>query len=102
MAIVFAMLTSYFLSRTLVPTMERHLLSRESLDPSTARGPIARLHGFIERGFDRTRDAYAGALTRALAGRKTFITVFATLVVLSLALVPLLGQDFFPAVDAGQ
>jgi multidrug efflux pump subunit AcrB len=102
MAIVFAMLTSYFLSRTLVPTMEHFLLAKESPGESGSRGPIARAHGWIERGFERLRDAYSRALAAALARRRTFVAGFLAFAALSLGLVPLLGQNFFPAIDAGQ
>jgi multidrug efflux pump subunit AcrB len=101
MAVVFAMLTSYFLSRTLVPTMLQFLLGSEPPD-GAGRGPIARLHALIERGFERLRDAYAGTLARLLDRQRLFIGVFAAMCLGSVALVPLLGQDFFPNVDAGE
>ena len=100
MAVVFAMLTSYFLSRTLVPTLIRYLLGKE--EHGAGRGPIAWLSGKVERGFDRLREAYAGTLQGALNHRKAFIAAFAAFVVASLSFVPLLGRDFFPTVDAGQ
>jgi multidrug efflux pump subunit AcrB len=101
MAVVFAMLTSYFLSRTLVPTMVQFLLGSEPLD-GAGRGPLARLHAVIERGFERLRDAYARTLARLLDKQRGFIGVFVALCLGSVALVPLLGQDFFPNVDAGE
>ncbi|HWZ90957.1 MAG TPA: efflux RND transporter permease subunit, partial [Polyangiaceae bacterium] len=101
MAVVFAMLTSYFLSRTLVPTMVQFLLGSEPPD-GAGRGPIARLHAVIERGFERLRDAYARTLARLLDRQRGFIGVFAAMCLGSAALVPLLGQDFFPNVDAGE
>src|SRR3954470_10694000 len=100
MAVVFAMLTSYFLSRTLVPTLIRYLLGNEG--DGGGRGPIAWLSARVERGFDRLREVYARALQAALHHRKVFIVAFAAFVVLSLCFVPLLGRDFFPTVDAGQ
>jgi multidrug efflux pump subunit AcrB len=102
MAVVFAMLTSYFLSRTLVPTLVRYLLSGEPPEGATGRGPLARLHGSIQRGFERLQERYARALSLALDHRRAFVASFSVLVVASLALVPLLGRDFFPTVDAGQ
>ena len=104
MAVVFAMLTSYFLSRTLVPTMMQYLLPGEPVDaPGEHRpGLLARLHGEIERGFERIQAAYARALSRLLARRRLFIGGAATFFVASAALVPLLGSDFFPSVDAGE
>ncbi|HWX09300.1 MAG TPA: efflux RND transporter permease subunit, partial [Gaiellaceae bacterium] len=106
MAVVFAMLTSYFLSRTLVPTMMQYLLPGER-EPGEGggerrRGPIARVNGAIERGFERLRAAYARALSRLLARHRIFVLAFAALFVASAALIPLLGQDFFPNVDGGE
>ncbi|MDB4936721.1 MAG: Cobalt-zinc-cadmium resistance protein CzcA [Labilithrix sp.] len=100
MAVVFAMLTSYFLSRTLVPTMMQYLLRKERPGGS-GRGPIGRVHTVIERGFERLQHGYARTLGRLLAHRRVFIGAFAALFVVSVALVPLLGRDFFPTVDAG-
>jgi multidrug efflux pump subunit AcrB len=106
MAIVFAMLTSYFLSRTLVPTLMQYLLSGES-ERANAKRPtafsrlLARVHGFIERGFERLQQLYAQSLSWLLERRRTFIALAGASFVGSLLLVPLLGQDFFPNVDAG-
>src|SRR6266851_5742035 len=100
MAVVFAMLTSYFLSRTLVPTLIRYLLAKE--EHGGGRGPIAWLSARVERGFERLREAYGRALQAALHHRKVFVASFAAFVVVSLSFVPLLGRDFFPSVDAGQ
>src|SRR6266446_6046238 len=103
MAVVFAMLTSYFLSRTLVPTLVRYLLANEKPGGETGgRNPIAWLSRQVERGFERLREAYGRALQSALHHRRVFILAFAGVAVMSLSLVPLLGRDFFPAVDAGQ
>jgi multidrug efflux pump subunit AcrB len=101
MAVVFAMLTSYFLSRTLVPTMMQYLLPREPAE-GASHGPLARLRGFIERGFERMQEGYARVLSWLLGRRRAFVGAFAALFVVSVALVPLLGQDFFPNVDAGE
>src|SRR5438128_9624608 len=100
MAVVFAMLTSYFLSRTLVPTLIRYLLAQE--EHGGGRGPIAWLSARVERGFERLRDAYGRALHAALRHRKVFIASFVAFVAVSLCFVPLLGRDFFPSVAAGQ
>jgi multidrug efflux pump subunit AcrB len=102
MVVVFAMLTSYFLSRTLVPTMMKYLLAGEPREGADGHGPLARVHGFIERGFDRLREAYSRALSQLLDRRRSVIAAFAMLFAGSIALVPLLGQDFFPNVDAGE
>jgi len=100
MAVVFAMLTSYFLSRTLVPTLIRYLLAKE--EHGGGRGPIAWLSARVERGFERLRDAYGRALHAVLRHRKVFIASFVAFVAVSLSFVPVLGRDFFPSVDAGQ
>jgi multidrug efflux pump subunit AcrB len=102
MSVVFAMLTSYFLSRTLVPTLVRYLLAKEK--PGGEAGghnPIAWMSSRVERGFDRLRAGYGRALQLALHHRKVFVVAFAAVVAISLSLLPLLGRDFFPSVDAG-
>jgi multidrug efflux pump subunit AcrB len=99
LAIVFAMLTSYFLSRTLVPTMVHYLLEKEAPDGNSG-GPIGRVHARIEHGFEWLRDAYGRALSRLFVRRRAFIAAFAATCIVSLALVPFLGRDFFPNVDA--
>ncbi|WP_437533998.1 efflux RND transporter permease subunit [Sorangium sp. So ce726] len=118
MAVVFAMLTSYFLSRTLVPTLVRLLLEREAAehahghapegtanaDPrptSRPQGLFGRVFAAFNRAFDRLRAAYGGWLAWALAHRAMFVGAFLALVAASVALIPLLGRDFFPTVDAG-
>jgi multidrug efflux pump subunit AcrB len=108
MAVVFAMMTSYLLSRTLVPTMMQHLLGSElhryTGEPSTRREDIAwRLHLRFNRLFERLRHAYGGFLDAALDHRGAVTAIFGAFVVAScLALYPHLGRDFFPSVDAGQ
>ena len=102
MAIVFAMLTSYFLSRTLVPTMIHYLLRSETHEGSGGRNPIAWVNRRIERGFEKLRDVYGRALEAALHHRQVFIAAFVAATLGSVALIPLLGRDFFPTVDAGQ
>jgi len=101
MAVVFAMLTSYLLSRTLVPTMMQYLLPGEPLEETRRPGLLARVNGSIERQFERLQAAYARTLSRLLERRRMFIASFGALFVASVALVPLLGQDFFPNVDGG-
>jgi len=105
MAVVFAMLASWVLSRTLVPTMARYLLKsqlhlyREGQgDAARNGGPIRRFH----RGFERFRKGYRNALTWALERRWTVVTLFALFCMGSGFLATQLGQDFFPQVDAGQ
>ncbi len=97
LAVVFAMLMSYLLSRTLVPTMVRYLLAAEAAD-GHAPNAFAR---WFERGFTRLRTAYGRMLAWALVRRGFVVATFAIFVVGSLALYPLVGRDFFPTVDAG-
>ncbi|WP_437550671.1 efflux RND transporter permease subunit [Sorangium sp. So ce367] len=105
MAVVFAMLTSYFLSRTLVPTLVRLLLEREAAEHAhghaAPKGLFGRVFAAFNRAFDRLRAAYGGWLAWALAHRALFVGAFLALVAASVALIPLLGRDFFPTVDAG-
>ncbi|WP_394845315.1 efflux RND transporter permease subunit [Pendulispora brunnea] len=91
LAVVFALLTSYFLSRTLVPTLMNVFLGRERPHFSRAKGA----------GFDRLRALYGRWLDGVLARRGIAAGGFAVFVVLSCGLFPLVGRDFFPNVDAG-
>src|SRR5438105_4042102 len=106
MSVVFAMLTSYFLSRTLVPTMMHYLMAAEAErhahghDPAP-RSIAARFIQRFERGFERLRAGYGSLLASVLAHRRNFIIAFAVFAVASLLLLPLVGRDFFPTVDAG-
>ncbi len=102
LAVVFAMLTSYFLSRTLVPTLVKYLLAGEA--EAHQNGGHEQRSGFFaafERGFVRMRDGYGAYLALALRHRPTVVVLFGAFVAGSLALFPLLGRDFFPSVDAG-
>src|SRR6266700_651314 len=105
-AVVFAMLASYLLSRTLVPTMARFLLKaheEESVEKSLAsRNPLVRRQGYFELGFEKLRNGYRGILRQCLAHRVLFPLGFLAVCVASFALVPWLGEDFFPSVDAGE
>ncbi|HXK22660.1 MAG TPA: efflux RND transporter permease subunit [Myxococcota bacterium] len=108
-AVVFAMLASYLLSRTVVPTMVRYLLPAEAHlhqphaeDCVSDAGPIWTVHCHFNRHFERFRDVYTALLTWALARRRVVTGVFAGFVALSLGLFFLIGRDFFPYVDAGQ
>jgi multidrug efflux pump subunit AcrB len=105
-AVVFAMLASYFLSRTLVPTMSKYLLRGHEHDVEhhslSSRNPFVRWQVRFEHGFERVRKAYHGLLERCLHHRKAFVTVFFVACLGSIAVVaPWLGQDFFPSVDSG-
>ena len=108
-AVVFAMLASYVLSRTLVPTLAKFWLKKH--DPSTkhtARHVLARFQQGFESGFERMRERYRALLGAALQSGPRFAAVFlasmAATAILAFPLGPLpgLGQDFFPSVDGGQ
>jgi multidrug efflux pump subunit AcrB len=100
-AVVFAMLASYILSRTLVPTLAMYLLKTKGHEPNT-KNVFARLqHGF-EKGFESLRNAYSGLLTSLVVHRKLFIPAFLGVCLSGVFLVPWLGQDFFPDTDSGQ
>jgi multidrug efflux pump subunit AcrB len=103
-AVVFAMLASYFLSRTIVPTMAKYLLRSQKFGEhaGASRNPLVRMQQRFEAGFEGFRRGYRGVLDRCLHHRKAFLIAFFAACLGSLALlVPWLGQDFFPAVDAG-
>ena len=106
-AVVFAMLASYLLSRTLVPTMAKYML-HEHDDASEARkrasrNPFTLFQVAFETGFERFRRFYLGLLTLCVDHARAFLIVFLAFAVVSVgALGPWLGQDFFPSVDSGQ
>jgi multidrug efflux pump subunit AcrB len=122
MAVVFAMLTSYLLSRTLIPTMVHHLLhgevrlfgGREEEGEERAgknifvraleavEHPIWKVHRAFNHQFEKFRRVYGGLLALALEHRVFVLITFAFFAVGSCALYPLIGRDFFPSVDAGQ
>jgi multidrug efflux pump subunit AcrB len=109
-AVVFAMLASYLLSRTLVPTLAKYWLQKhDEHAKQQSRNILARLQQRFERGFERTRERYKTLLERTLAARGRFALPFlgamAATALLAFPLgryLPGLGQDFFPSVDAGQ
>jgi CzcA family heavy metal efflux pump len=105
-AVVFAMLASYFLSRTLVPTMAKYLL-REHDDAEierkrSSRNPFIRFQQGFESGFENFRHGYLRLLTLCVDNAAVFLILFVLFAVGSLGLAPFLGQDFFPSVDSGQ
>ena len=100
-AVVFAMLASYVLSRTLVPTMVLFLL-RGHGDDTQAHGWLGRFHAWFEKGFERCRNTYRDWLGACLHHRGLFAGGFLAFCLLSCGLAPFLGEDFFPKVDAGQ
>ncbi|HEY0760617.1 MAG TPA: efflux RND transporter permease subunit [Acidisarcina sp.] len=106
-AVVFAMLASYMLSRTIVPTMAKYLLKEHDQDKAesnkTSRNPFIRFQLAFERNFERLRGGYTSLLNFCLQNAAMFLILFMVFSVGSFALLyPWLGQDFFPSVDGGQ
>src|SRR5580700_3611176 len=103
-AVVFAMLTSYVLSRTLVPTLSKYWLhsAEEEREATAQAGPLRRFQLRFEGRFEALRERYHGVLEAVLHRRGAFMTVFLAIAFGSMLLYPLLGQNFFPEVDAGQ
>ncbi|HEU4414099.1 MAG TPA: efflux RND transporter permease subunit, partial [Candidatus Angelobacter sp.] len=105
-AVVFAMLASYLLSRTLIPTLVMYLLRGHEHEDKfkVGRGitaPFKRLQIGFENRFERLRDAYHRTLQSAMEHRRLFVSCFLGFCILSMGLIFFLGQDFFPEVDAG-
>ena len=108
LAVVFAMMASYFLSRTVAPTMANFLLGAETHHPQghvseRPSGLFAQIHWHFIRGFEWLQGRYVGLLGNALRAPLLVIILAVGFVVLSIAIfTPFLGRDFFPDVDAGQ
>jgi multidrug efflux pump subunit AcrB len=101
-AIIFAMIASYILSRTLVPTLAMYLLRAPEQNAPRSRNPLARMQKAFDRRFEQARRAYQ-ALLRTLVNRRIiFVPIFVLVCISAAALIPWLGQDFFPDSDSGQ
>lgn len=105
-AVMFAMMWSFLLSRTLVPTMAKYLLQPHvhyaaGEGPPPTRNPLVRFQRGFEARFERIRGGYRDLLSMAMARRPVFVIGFLGLVGVSFLLVPYLGRNFFPSVDAG-
>jgi multidrug efflux pump subunit AcrB len=103
-SVVFAMLASYALSRTIVPTMAKYLLRGDQREPPevASRNPLVRLQKRFEEAFERFRASYRKLLENCLHHRRVFlIGFFASCLASLVILVPWLGRDFFPSVDSG-
>jgi CzcA family heavy metal efflux pump len=104
-AVMFAMMWSFILSRTLVPTMANYLLKphthHEGDEKPPTRNPLIKFQRGFEARFERLRQGYHDVLSLALGHRKVFVTGFLSFVAVSFLLVPFLGRNFFPSVDAG-
>jgi multidrug efflux pump subunit AcrB len=105
-AVVFAMLASYLLSRTVVPTMARYMLKEhddaETHKKQLSRNPFIRFQLGFEKRFEAFRHGYVRLLTLCVDNAGVFLILFLAFALLSLGLTPFLGQDFFPSVDSGQ
>ncbi|AOH85144.1 RND transporter [Sphingomonas panacis] len=116
MAVVFAMIASFVLSRTLVPTMGNYLLRQHATEHTSdvmvshdamsgrpeSRNVFRRFQSGFEHRFEAVRGYYVALLDFALARRRVFVPAFMAAVLVSFALVPMLGRNFFPTIDAGQ
>jgi multidrug efflux pump subunit AcrB len=106
-AVVFAMLASYLLSRTVVPTMAKYLLVAQTEDERRAmaaqsRNPFVLFQRKFEAGFEGIRERYHHGLEACIRHSRLFVLCFLAACLLSFLLIPWLGQDFFPSVDNGE
>jgi len=106
-SVMFAMICSFILSRTLVPTMANYLLKPHTIHaegeaPRRSRNPLVQFQRGFESRFEKFRAVYRDLLELALARRGVFIPAFMAFVLASFALAPFLGRNFFPNVDSGQ
>jgi CzcA family heavy metal efflux pump len=101
-AVVFAMLASYVLSRTLVPTLAMYLLREKEHHSAASRGFFSRFQKGFERLFEKVRGAYHFLLDKLVFHRALFVPGFLLACLLAFILVPFLGQNFFPDTDSGQ
>jgi multidrug efflux pump subunit AcrB len=110
MAVVFAMMASYFLSRTLVPAMAHYMLRSEVKlyahgkhgEAGGGKGLFWKFHSLFNRRFERMRESYVSLLHWCLDHRALVLVGFAIFVVASLGLSVFVGEDFFPTIDSGQ
>jgi CzcA family heavy metal efflux pump len=109
-AVIFAMICSFILSRTLVPTMANYLLKKHEVETAKhsnvlkarSKNPLVNFQRGFEARFERLRLGYKAILEGAIAHRSVFVVGFLAFIMLSFLLVPFLGQNFFPSVDSGQ
>jgi multidrug efflux pump subunit AcrB len=108
-SVMFAMVFSFLLSRTLVPTLAKYLLHRHATSPGErnpvegqSRNPLVRIQRGFEARFERLRTGYHDLLALAIEHRTRFVTGFLGFVLASFLLAPFLGRNFFPQVDGGQ
>ena len=101
-AVIFAMMASYILSRTLVPTLAMYLLKTHKQGGASSRNILARFQRGFERMFEKIRSSYSSLLAQLVSVRLAFVPCFVVVCFLAFALVPFLGQNFFPDTDSGQ
>jgi multidrug efflux pump subunit AcrB len=108
-SVIFAMIFSFLLSRTLVPTMAKYLLHMHVArvgnadgQPPPSKNPLVRLQRGFEARFERMRAGYHDLLALAVEHRRLFLAGFAAFIAVSFLLTPFLGRNFFPQVDGGQ
>jgi multidrug efflux pump subunit AcrB len=108
-SVMFAMVFSFLLSRTLVPTMAKYLLrmhvghnGHEGKEPPPSRNPLVRFQRGFEARFEQIRAGYRNLLALAIEHRRVFVLGFTGVVLVSFLLAPFLGRNFFPQVDGGQ
>jgi multidrug efflux pump subunit AcrB len=101
-AIVFAMIASFILSRTLVPTMAAYLLRGQAKRSAGTPGFFRRFQQIFEARFKALREAYRRVLERVVAKRRRFIVAFLAVALASVLLVPWLGRDFFPGIKSSE
>jgi multidrug efflux pump subunit AcrB len=99
-AVMFAMIASYLLSRTLVPTLAMYLLRHKAHGATS--NPLVKFQRGFEHGFERVRASYQLLLTKLVLARKVFVPAFLLVCLSAFLLVPFLGQDFFPSTDSGE
>jgi len=104
LAVIYAMVCSFILSRTLVPTMAMYLLKPHEREAATvpSSNPLVNFQRNFSERFERFRGGYKQLLELAMAHRRGFVTGFMLFVLASFLLVPFLGRNFFPSVDSGQ
>src|SRR6201997_3388888 len=101
-AVIFAMIASYILSRTLVPTLAMYLLKAHKHGDVPSRNIFARFQRGFERLFEKIRSTYSSLLAQLVSVRLIFVPCFLVACLLASALIPFLGQNFFPDTDSGQ
>jgi multidrug efflux pump subunit AcrB len=101
-SVVFALIASFILSRTVVPTLAMYLLKAHAAGSAAGTGLLGRLQKKFEDGFETLRGNYHNLLTVVMGNRRRFVAMFLGFILVSFTLVPFLGANFFPSVDAGE